>query len=149
VIVGEHSAPTRSVLQLLNFRTPLAIAAVLAAAACGSTAISELTGPDPVRCQAALSTPQAPLSSAGAQLSLAVSAARECTWTATSEASWMRVSPASGQGQATLALAVDANATAIARSGSVMLNDARVTLWIYTRSKAATGVRQPRPRGCA
>jgi alkylated DNA nucleotide flippase Atl1 len=116
------------VVHLVNLRVLGASALILSTVACGGTVVSELTGPDVVRCQTTLAAPQSPVPSNGAQLSAAVGAARECSWTASSEAPWIRVSPSSGQGEATLTLVVESNGTAIARSGTIVLNDSRHTL---------------------
>jgi len=104
-------------------------ALALAAAACGgSTAVTEVSGPDAVRCQTTVSSPPAALPAGGARLTLTVTAARECAWTAASEASWLQVSPGSGQGGSAITLTVAANPEPRARTGALVLNDNRLSL---------------------
>jgi hypothetical protein len=57
-----------------------------------------------------------------------VSAARECSWTATSEAAWLALSPDAGQGEGQVTVAVAANDAPVARSGAITVNGARVTV---------------------
>jgi hypothetical protein len=64
----------------------------------------------------------------GTKVQATVSAARECSWTATSEAAWVALSPDAGQGEAQVTVAVAANDTPVARSGAITVNGARVTV---------------------
>jgi hypothetical protein len=64
----------------------------------------------------------------GTKVQATVSAARECSWTATSEAGWLAFSPEAGQGEAQVTVAVAANDTPVARSGAITVNGARVTV---------------------
>lgn len=101
----------------------LAVVVTLTTAACGGTSVSQMTGPDPVRCDVTLSAASASVPAAGSQLNVEVQTARDCTWTARSQASWIQVSPTSGQGEATLALNVSANTAQDTRSGTVTVAD--------------------------
>ena len=118
----------RGVLQKLTFGLMIAFALIVVTSACGGTAVTELTGPSVVRCQASFSSPATPLPASGGQITVAVGAARECSWTAASDASWIQVSPASGQGEASLTLTVAENAAGSSRSGTVALNEARMAI---------------------
>lgn len=104
------------------------LSAVLAAACGGSTTVTEVTGPDAVRCQTSVSGAPASVPSAGNRVTLTVSAARECAWTATSEASWVQVSPANGQGESPITLAVAANPEGRSRTGAVVINGTRLSV---------------------
>ena len=64
----------------------------------------------------------------GGSVNITVSASRDCTWTATTETSWMQLNSTSGQGDATLAVTVERNELPSARSGAVSVNDQRVTI---------------------
>jgi hypothetical protein len=116
------------VLRRLNLKWSCGTVLIVASTACGSTAVTEITGPGSVRCQTSLAAPASPVAASGAQLTVGVVAARECAWTAASEASWLAVTPANGQGEGTLTVTVAENPTAMVRAGSVMLNDSRVSV---------------------
>jgi hypothetical protein len=103
------------------------IGAACAAACGGSTAVETVVGPD-ARCQTTLSGPSAPVPPAGATVNVSVTAARDCTWTAASEASWMQLNATSGQGNATLAVTVGRNDVPSARSGAIAVNAQRLTI---------------------
>jgi hypothetical protein len=106
-----------------------AVVAAVAAAACGgSTAVTEISGPDVARCQTSVSPTPGTLPAAGTRLTLTVVSARECTWNLTSEASWAQVTPASGQGEASVTLTVAENPEARQRSGVLVVNDNRLNL---------------------
>jgi hypothetical protein len=94
----------------------------LPALACGGTSVTELTGPDAIRCQLALDASSATVPAAGAQLTVGISVERDCTWNAQSNASWVRVSPAAGQGGAAVNVAVDANTSTSSRTAAVLVN---------------------------
>ncbi len=106
----------------------LVCTATLVAACGGSTAVTELTGPDTVRCQTAVSAPPSAIPAAGNRVTLTVIAARECTWTASSETSWASVSPSSGQGEAPITVNVSANPAGNARTAVIFVNDNRLSL---------------------
>jgi hypothetical protein len=97
------------------------------AVACGSTNVTEIAGPS-VRCEVALSAPADSVPAAGGTINASVTVARECAWAAASEASWLQISPASGQGEATVTLTVVENPVAQARSGTLTVNDRRMNV---------------------
>src|SRR5688572_15231261 len=74
------------------------------ATACGGTSVTELAGPDVVRCEVTFAPAAEHVPSAGSRTTIAVRTTRECTWTAKSEAGWIQVAPSSGQGEATVTL---------------------------------------------
>jgi Viral BACON domain/Putative binding domain, N-terminal len=109
----------------------------LAAIACGgSTAVTEIAAPDTTRCDTRVSSQTSTIPAAGARISVAITTGRDCTWTAASDAGWLTVSPASGQGSGTVTVVADQNASHTERSGRVIINGsstpvgagARVTL---------------------
>jgi hypothetical protein len=112
----------------------VAIAAAAATTCGGETAVETLVGPDGLRCQTTLGGPSAPVPPGGGTVNISITAARDCTWTATSEASWMQLNSTSGQGNASLAATVGANDAGTSRSGAVVVNNQRVTI-----------TQQPRP----
>lgn len=96
--------------------------------ACGSTSVSQFNSPDVVRCAVSLggSVPTVPAS--GGQVPVTVGAARECSWTASSDSSWMQASPTSGQGQATVTLKVSANTVANSRTATLSVNNQQLVV---------------------
>lgn len=105
----------------------LATAALAAACGGSTTTISEVAGPEAVKCQTTVSTPPT-IPHDGSRVTLTVSAARECSWTASTDASWAQVSPTSGQGETAITVAVSANPDARPRSGSLVVNESRLSL---------------------
>lgn len=95
--------------------------------ACGGSTITEVSGPDEVRCQASVTPPPA-FPATGSRVTLTVSAARECTWSATSDTSWAEVSPASGQGEASITVTVAPNPNTQPRTGAIVVNGNRLSL---------------------
>ena len=59
---------------------------------------------------------------------LTITAARDCTWEARSDASWMQLASTSGQGASTIAVTVGSNAQAASRTGGIVVNEQRLTL---------------------
>jgi hypothetical protein len=68
------------------------------------------------------------LAASGVRVSVTVSTTRECAWDAATDVAWLQVTPRSGQGEASLTLTAAENTAAAARSGSVVVNDTRVTV---------------------
>jgi hypothetical protein len=90
---------------------------------CGGTNVSEMTvGPTPVRCELSLGSGSASVPASASQVNLGVVTAAECTWAAQSNAAWLQVAPASGQGAATLSLNVAANSQQTPRTTAVTVN---------------------------
>ena len=97
-------------------------------AACGGTSVTELTGPDAVRCLATFGAPAATVPAGGGSVAVSVSAGRECSWNARGDGSWIKVSPSSGQGDASVTVAADANPQGTPRSGALIVNDQRLNV---------------------
>jgi hypothetical protein len=104
----------------------LAVLVAVPLAGCGS-ASTNLVGPTTSKCQLALSSAAKSFPSAGGNGSVTVTVDRECSWTATTDTTWLSLgSPASGQGNATLSFSVAPNPAATARSALIQVNDQRV-----------------------
>ena len=116
-----HAFPPRVGRHLIR----ASIALSFLTAGCGSTTVTEVAGPTGAdRCQSSMAgVPSFPATGGSSQA--AVTAPRECQWTASSQASWLRVVPASGQGDAMLTVTAEANPNASQRSGGVALNARR------------------------
>jgi hypothetical protein len=104
-------------------------AAALAVGGCTDSVVSEITGPDPAtKCQASITDLPASVAASAARLAANVSTNRDCLWTIKSEASWIQVRPASGQGPASVSVDVSENRAAIERSTTLVLSDSHVTV---------------------
>jgi len=111
------------------FPTALLIAAALLASACGgSTAVTSVVGPDLARCQTSAAAQPATVPADGGSVALTITAARDCTWTASSDAAWMALSATSGQGNGSLTVRVSRNEQPAVRTGAVLVNEQRVTI---------------------
>ena len=98
------------------------VAAILTAAACGSSATTEVTAPStvPPRCQTNLSGTATSFGPSGGTGTLNVGVSRECAWTASSQQSWIEImSPREGQGEAALSFRVASNADPVVRRGAI------------------------------
>jgi uncharacterized protein (UPF0303 family) len=118
-----YPSPLRATIQLLLF-----VVASVVIAACGSTSVTNVAGPGAVRCTASISSSSSVVPADGGTVALSVSAARDCTWSAQSEASWLKLGTTSGQGAATINVTAAANSDSAARTGSVTINDQRIDL---------------------
>jgi hypothetical protein len=80
------------------------------------------TGPNPVKCVVSLASPPV-IGADGGTESLAVTTQPECRWDAASNVNWISgLSPASGQGAATLSFRVSPNAASSPREGTIVVN---------------------------
>jgi len=110
-------------------RQCIAVALALVAAACSDSTVTQTTGPDSVtRCQTAFTGLPSSVPSSAARLTATVSTTRECLWTIETEASWVRVTPESGQGESSVSVVVAENPAAIDRSAVLVLNGSRVAV---------------------
>jgi hypothetical protein len=109
------------------YRLLLTLALALVATACGSTS-ETVTGPSPVKCGVQAQLEQATFSAAGGTGSLKVTANRECTWTAQSDAGWVSLAATTGQGDATVRVTVAANGNPSKRSADITIKDQRVQI---------------------
>ena len=107
-----------------------AAAACLIASACGSTTETSVTSPTaPARCQATLGVPSTNFGPTGGTGTVAVNVARECSWTATSTASWISITGGQeGQGEGTVTFRIGENADPSTRRASLSVADQAVQL---------------------
>jgi len=110
----------------------LALLAVASATAgCGSSATTTTTatGPSATRCQPTLGASSPSFGAAGGSGSLTVSVARECAWSAGTDANWIAITDgATGQGDGSIVYRVSANAVPSARRGAITVGDQRVDI---------------------
>jgi hypothetical protein len=103
----------------------LSLAAIVTSA-CGSSTTT-VTAPSTIaRCGVTLSATDATVPPEGGTGRITVTTARECAWSAASEAGWLSISgPNSGQGDGAIDYRVAANGDPVARRGGIVLNDRR------------------------
>jgi hypothetical protein len=114
---------------VLLSRAAAAIAALVLAAGCGSSAVTS-TAPSPIsRCAIALDVHDATLPATGGSGAVSVSATRDCAWSATVDGSWITLkSGSSGQGEGTVEFAASANPDPQSRTGAVVINGTRAQI---------------------
>jgi Putative binding domain, N-terminal/Viral BACON domain len=111
----------RSVLAVLF------VATTVAAGGC-ETSTTTTAGPDPVKCQVSVGS-TAMMDAAGGGSSFSVTTQPECAWEASTTAPWISgLSPASGQGNGTVAFRVAANEGTSPRDGSIAVNGQQVVV---------------------
>jgi hypothetical protein len=94
-------------------------------AGCGSSASTSTAPTSFTRCSVTVNGGNT-MPAAGGTGTVTVSAARECSWTASAEGPWLSIrSGSTGQGEGTVQFAAAANPDPITRSGAIVLNDAR------------------------
>lgn len=101
------------------------------AVGCGSTVETSLNpaGPDAGRCQPTLRAQTTSFGSAGGTGSVNVTVARECTWTAAANASWIILTGGQqGQGDGTVTYRVNENADPVSRRANLTVGDQSVQL---------------------
>ncbi len=120
---------SRPILPVLVVRLPfMALAAALVAAACGSSSTS-LVAPTAQKCQISVNGFTGAFGPSGGSGSATIDAARECSWSASTQASWISLgSPAEGTGTGTLRYSVLANPAPRARSGALDVNGQQLTV---------------------
>jgi hypothetical protein len=96
--------------------------------ACGSTSVTQISSPSDARCQTSLTANPQSVGHDGGSVAVSVTTTRDCSWTSTSEAPWIRLSTSSGQGEASFTANVESNPQAASRSGTVDVNGQRATI---------------------
>lgn len=106
------------------------VALLAAGIAAGCTSSTSTTAaPSPLKCAVAAALSPTTVGPGGGVVTATVSAARECAWTASSEASWIAITAGrTGQGDGTVTYEVAANPMSVPRSAGVAVNDERVEL---------------------
>ena len=79
-------------------------------------------------CSYTVSPASASVSSAAGPTNIAVTTASGCSWTASSNVSWVTRSPSSGSGSGSVTLSVAANTTTSARTGTVTVAGKTITI---------------------
>jgi all-beta uncharacterized protein/BACON domain-containing protein len=96
--------------------------------ACTSST-QNVTGPSTTRCPVTVAVEPATFGAAGGGGTLTVSTNRECSWSATSSASWLQLGAgAAGQGEGKVAFNVTSNADPSQRRGAITISDQQVAI---------------------
>ena len=101
------------------------------ASACGSSTTTNVAAPtsNASRCQASLDNSTKTFGADGGASSVAVTTPRECSWTASPDASWVAItSGGQGQGDGTIAFRVDPNSDPVLRRSGITVGDAHLAL---------------------
>jgi len=103
-------------------------ALLLFSAGCGSSANTSITAPSTTaaRCGVKISNMTPAVPATGGTGSVSVDTARDCSWSARADTSWITLSGTSGQGAGTLSYSVAANERGTQRRGSVTVSDQHV-----------------------
>ena len=117
--------------------------------ACGSSASTNITGPTAIKCQVTLSSNGSEVPSSGGTGTVTVNSERECSWSATTSATWVALASTSGQGPATIDYSVQANPNGTSRQAQVVVSNQSVNVvqaaapCKYSLSPATTTVDAP------
>src|SRR4029453_14106524 len=115
--LASPRSPARSVLA-----SSLALVLAITTIACESKS-STSTGPSPVKCQVSLEAPSTSIDAGGGKDAITVSTQPECSWTASSAASWISgLTPSSGQGSGQIEFQAAANPAGTMRQGDIAVN---------------------------
>jgi len=109
----------RRVFRTTVFRAALLITACTAIG-CGSTTTS-VTGPSGEKCEISVSNNPSELPASGGTGTLTVATSRDCTWSASTDASWVSLTATSGQGAATVNYSVLPNPNGTPRSSQIVV----------------------------
>ena len=106
-----------------TFAVTVVVMACLVIAGCRSSS-TEITAPTTSKCQVAATSSLSTVPAAGGSGTVAIDTTRDCTWSASTAASWITfASSTSGQGSGTLAFGVGANPAPAVRQSAVSIND--------------------------
>ena len=108
-------------------REAIALSFLLIASACGGvTSETDVVAPSATRCIVSASVSSGMVAYTGGTSTVTVTASRDCGWTAGADATWITVSPQSGNGNAAVRVTVAANLQPSSRTGRVAVNDSRI-----------------------
>src|SRR6476646_4056186 len=114
---------TPSLRRLLRLWPVLLVATF---AACGGSAMTSVSAPSITKCAVSVTNTSPEIPASGGAGSLTLNTARECAWSASARDAWITLSPASGQGEATVAYTVQPNPNGARRQGHVVVSDQTV-----------------------
>jgi hypothetical protein len=107
----------------------LIVICCLVSVACGGgTSVTEIGGPEGVRCQVTLAADSTTVPVDGGAVNVSIDAARDCTWTASSDATWATLNATTGQGAGTVGVTVASSQQSTVRTAAIIVNNQRVSL---------------------
>lgn len=112
---------------LARLLLPVVLLAASLAAACGS-ASTNVVAPTANKCQITVSDFTRTFGAAGGTGTAVVTAARECSWSAASQASWISLQSAQGTGNGNVTYNVAPNQVPQGRSGALEINTQQLTV---------------------
>ena len=101
---------------------------LLSLISCGGSTDVSITGPTLNRCAVTATTSASPVPSAGGSGTVVIDTERECEWTAASEANWLTLSSAKGQGPGSVGYSAVANPDSSSRRGSIVVGQQRLEI---------------------
>jgi hypothetical protein len=107
----------------------------------GSSVSQDVVGPSVVKCQPSVTGVPTTIGASGGEVSARIVTTADCSWSVTTNAAWLRVEPAAGQGEAVVTIHVSGNQVASSRTGEIDLNGVRVQV-----AQAAAPPPPPPPR---
>ena len=119
-----------SIFPLMHPRaTLLALSLAIVAAACGSSSTTSTAPATVPRCGVTLATTDLTVPASGGTGRIAITTARECAWTANSNAAWLTVTgPSSGQGDGVIEYSASSNNDPTTRRALIELNDQKANV---------------------
>jgi hypothetical protein len=106
----------------------LVLGLAIASLGCESKS-STSTGPSPVKCQVSVEAPSNTIEAAGGKDAIAVTAPPECSWTASSDTTWLTgLTPSSGQGSGRVEFQAAANPAGTTRQGHIEVNGQQISV---------------------
>jgi hypothetical protein len=107
----------------------LLLGLLISASGCGSSATTATSPSTITRCAISIHGLDGPVPAAGGAATIGVAAARDCTWTASAEGTWLTIkSGGSGQGDGTIEVLASTNPDPVMRRGAIVANGQRTEL---------------------
>jgi hypothetical protein len=121
-MVTRYVSRVLPLARIASIAATMACAAVIAAG-CGSSATTNVVGPTATKCQVSVSNSMSQVPASGGRGTLTVSSERECSWSASTNASWIALASTTGQGAATIDYSVQPNPNGTSRRAQVTVSN--------------------------
>ena len=86
----------------------------------GSSVSQNVVGPSAVKCQPTMTGVPATIGASGGEISARIGTTADCSWSVTTNASWLTVEPTAGQGEAVVTIHVTGSLALILRHGVLL-----------------------------
>jgi hypothetical protein len=108
----------------VRHRGAISVLSLLLTAGCGGvTSETDVIGPSSARCVVSASAGTRTIAHSGGTASVSVSSARDCEWTARTDATWVTLNPTVGNGSATIRVTIASNPQSSTRTAHLVVND--------------------------